>query len=181
MQKTCEAGQLCWDAVILELIKGLPTAFVALVIGAIAANIAYRQYRVARGKLNLDLFEERFKVYELIFNFLSFCHHSEGADFQRRETAVAAFEEARQKTFFLFGRRAEAYLQYLERLYHDRESAMARIAEAKESETCEQEHKAIDNANVLLSREFRVLHEHFRVYMNFEEWRGKPEFSSFGV
>ena len=41
-----------------ELVKGLPAAFVTLVIRSIAAGIAYRQYRIARAKFKLDLFEK---------------------------------------------------------------------------------------------------------------------------
>ena len=56
-----------------ELVKGLPAAFVTLVIGSIAAGIAYRQYRIARAKFKLDLFEKgmRFSL-RLGHSFLSF-------------------------------------------------------------------------------------------------------------
>lgn len=40
-----------------EVAKGLPAGGVALVVGNVGGIIAYRQYRVAKAKLNLDLFE----------------------------------------------------------------------------------------------------------------------------
>ena len=53
-----------------EFAKGLPAAFVALVIGVIAAWIALQQWRVARAKLNLDLFERRLHVYRATDKYL---------------------------------------------------------------------------------------------------------------
>ncbi len=53
-----------------EFAKGLPAAFVALVIGVIAAWIALQQWRIARAKLNLDLFERRLRVYRATDKYL---------------------------------------------------------------------------------------------------------------
>jgi hypothetical protein len=46
-----------------EILKGIPAAIVALVIGCIAAAIAYRQYKVAHARFMLDLFEKRHEIY----------------------------------------------------------------------------------------------------------------------
>jgi hypothetical protein len=54
-----------------ELVRGMPTALAALVIGLIAAGIAYRQYQVAHAKLNLDLFEHRNALHEVIWGYLA--------------------------------------------------------------------------------------------------------------
>ena len=54
-----------------DLMKGLPAAFVTLVIGLIAAGIAYRQYRIARAKFKLDLFEKRHAVFLETWAFIS--------------------------------------------------------------------------------------------------------------
>ncbi len=62
----CVPGTICF-----ELIRGIPAALVALVIGAIAALIAYRQYQVAQAKLKLDLFERRFKIFSRTWEILS--------------------------------------------------------------------------------------------------------------
>jgi hypothetical protein len=43
-----------------EIMKGVPAAFVALVIGLVATGIAWRQFKVAQAKLKLDLFERRY-------------------------------------------------------------------------------------------------------------------------
>jgi len=54
-----------------EIVKGLPVVFVTLVIGGIAAYIAWHQWRVARAKLNLDLFDKRYKIFEATWTELS--------------------------------------------------------------------------------------------------------------
>src|ERR1700722_14950247 len=60
-----------WSKVPFELVKGLPAAFVTLIIGASAAGIAYRQYEVARAKLKLDLFEKRYAIFQQTWEILS--------------------------------------------------------------------------------------------------------------
>ena len=66
------------ESLIIELVKGIPAAFVALIVGSIAAFIAWRQYRVAdeqkrvaRAKLNLDLFDRRLKIFQTTATFMS--------------------------------------------------------------------------------------------------------------
>lgn len=54
-----------------ELAKGIPAAFVALVIGVFAGWIAYRQAQIAHAKLKLDLFGRRYELYVLLWSFLS--------------------------------------------------------------------------------------------------------------
>ncbi len=66
-----EIGKMNWTAINSDLIKGLPAAFVAFVIGAIAARIAYNQYLVAKAKLSLDLFEKRFPIFQKVWEIVS--------------------------------------------------------------------------------------------------------------
>lgn len=49
-----------------ELLKGVPAAFVALIVGLIAPGIAHRQYHIARAKLKLDLFDKRYAIDRLV-------------------------------------------------------------------------------------------------------------------
>ncbi|MGS1003080.1 hypothetical protein [Burkholderia glumae] len=46
-------------------------AVVAFFAAVIAAIIAWRQYRVAKAKLNLDLFERRYELFLIVWKFLS--------------------------------------------------------------------------------------------------------------
>lgn len=52
---------------VLELVKGAPTALIAL----LAVCIAYHQYRVSRAKLKLDLFEKRYAIFLETWKILS--------------------------------------------------------------------------------------------------------------
>lgn len=63
---SCSAGTVCF-----ELIKGIPAAVVALLVGVLASWIGYQQYRVGRAKLNLDLFDKRYLVFQKTWEFLS--------------------------------------------------------------------------------------------------------------
>ena len=62
----CCAGTICF-----ELMKGIPTAIAALFVGLLAAYVAYQNYKVGRAKLNLDLFEKRYGIFEKTWAFLS--------------------------------------------------------------------------------------------------------------
>lgn len=94
-----------------DLIKGLPAAFVALIIGVIAASIAYRQYEVARTKLKLDLFDKRYAIFEEIADaILSVAH--DGAGPPTGEVG-APFFNLRTKAAFLFGDDVDRYLALL--------------------------------------------------------------------
>jgi hypothetical protein len=46
-----------------EWAKAAPTTLVALAIGVLAGYIAFNQWRVAKAKLNLDLFEKRYAIF----------------------------------------------------------------------------------------------------------------------
>jgi hypothetical protein len=62
----CSPGSICF-----EMLKGVPAAVVTLIIGGIAGAVTWRQYKVAQAKLKLDLFERRFKIFQLTCNAAS--------------------------------------------------------------------------------------------------------------
>lgn len=66
----CVEHSLCF-----ELMKGVPAAVVAIFASALAGMIAYRQYRVAKAKLNLDLFEKRYELFEHVWALASAVMH----------------------------------------------------------------------------------------------------------
>jgi len=47
------------------------TAITALCVGLLAAMIAGEQWKVARAKLRLDLFEKRYELFEILWSYLS--------------------------------------------------------------------------------------------------------------
>src|SRR5262245_31515290 len=88
----CESGTICF-----ELLKCAPTALVSLAIGAVAGLIAREQWLVARAKLNLDLFEQRYALYELLCNCLQMIISKPNTE------ALGDLFKSTDKFYFLFG------------------------------------------------------------------------------
>jgi len=102
----CGLGSICF-----EWMKGLPAAFVALIIGCIAGGIAYRQYQVAEAKLKLDLFQQRYKIFLITWRILSSVI-SDGTR-KRHYGLGTPFNNFIPKAKFLFGADVESYLNDL--------------------------------------------------------------------
>jgi len=98
-----------WEpgSVSFAMLSGVPAAFVALTIGSIAAYIAYQQWKVARTKLDLDLFEQRYALFELLWAFISV--HTD--DPEEIEQATRALKTAVPKFYFLFGPEIGSYVE----------------------------------------------------------------------
>jgi len=165
MTTAANAGPSAWDAIWPDLIKGLPAAFVALVIGSVAALIAWRQYRVARAKLNLDLFEQRYELYRLIWELLS----AQGTPVSQLETN---FGNSIPKAFFLFGSEVGDFMfECLNRLHQ------LRVARRKlgQTEPGDPARGAIEREVVVLldfwEIELKRLRSRFAKYMDFKEWQ----------
>lgn len=102
-----EAARCVTNPIYSDLMKGAPTAIVALVIGLVAASIAYRQYRVARAKLKLDLFDKRYDIFLDTWTILSGVV-SNGV--QPTGGLSTPFNNLIPKAAFLFGPDVEEYL-----------------------------------------------------------------------
>lgn len=103
MIMTCAEHSICF-----EIMKGLPTAYVALTAALLAAMIAYQQFRVARAKLNLDLFDSRYAMFELVWGFLSDLTRSHD---NRREELGVDLTNSLPKIEFLMGKKMAEYVQ----------------------------------------------------------------------
>lgn len=66
----CKCQCFSNTSILSELVKGYPAAFVALIIGLIAAGIAYRQYLITKAKFKLDLFDRRETIYNTVLKFI---------------------------------------------------------------------------------------------------------------
>ena len=99
----CTPNSLCF-----ELLKGLPAALVALLIGSIAALIAWRQATVAQAKLKIDLFEKRLGIYDAVIEFIE----KRGSNLSDPNYSIR-FNNATAAARFLFG---SDVVQYIERV-----------------------------------------------------------------
>ena len=59
-------GPIC-----IAIIQGIPAGLVTLTIGIVAGVMAHRQAAVAEGKLKLDLFEQRFPIFQETWEIMS--------------------------------------------------------------------------------------------------------------
>jgi hypothetical protein len=83
----------------IDIVVKLTPAFVTLVIGVVAAGIAFLQYRIARDKLRLDLFSKRLEAYEKLQEFFTSVLRTATVE----DSALPMLAEARYKSRFLFG------------------------------------------------------------------------------
>jgi hypothetical protein len=95
------SGWLEQGSLSFELVKGLPAAFVAAVVAGVAAYIAWRQFRVAHAKLNLDLFQQRYELYDVLWRCLSV--HATSDHRLVLSEARASLQNVAPKFQFLFG------------------------------------------------------------------------------
>jgi hypothetical protein len=160
---SCVAGSICF-----ELLRGVPAAVVALLVGGIAAGIAYRQYGVARARLKLDLFEKRFAIFHKTWEILSEVVMK--GTREKNYGLATPFNNFLPEAQFLFGEPIKKYLDEVSsrwtRLYG---------LEAERGE------EGIDrHANISEARELKCwFHEQastgvkaqFDPYLNFENWR----------
>lgn len=157
----CTQGSLCF-----EMAKGIPAAFVTLVIGGIAAYIAWRQNETSKAKLKLDLFDKRYEIFEETWAFLS----GAGKLAQNPEP-LHPFTNIIPQAGFLFGADIEEYL---------------RIASKKQTEMWSIHAKSRKNNSVIAPEDIEQLQELsdwfyeeassgakrvFNPYLNFEKWK----------
>jgi hypothetical protein len=151
------------------MMKGVPTAVVALVIGLVAALIAYRQYRVAHAKLSLDLFDKRYAIFLAIWEILS---ETARRGVAKGPTNLATpFNNYIPQAAFLFGSEIEEYLNTAVKNWAD----MWAIQKNTEDNRNVVQQSDIARRSELEKWFFQEASEgakrRFGKYLNFEQWR----------
>jgi len=93
----------------VDIIVKLTPALVTLVVGAIAAGIAFLQYKINREKLRLDLFSKRLEAYEKLQEFYT----SVLREGTVKDAALPVLAEARYKSRFIFGDEIEEMFEVI--------------------------------------------------------------------
>lgn len=158
------ATYLSWafnaDAVTrMEFIKTIPV----IIIGLIAAGIALRQYQTAKAKLNLDLFEKRYEIFELTRKELI-------DSFTDKKTFNPEFLNSVPKSLFLFGSEIQNYLEQI----IQQKGTLLSITSKSERDmplTAKDENRFFTSAQWLTNELEVGATEKFGKYMNFEEWK----------
>jgi hypothetical protein len=155
----CTQGSICF-----ELVKGIPTALAALVIGGVGALIAYRQYRVAHARLKLDLFDKRYAIFQEIWEVCSGVPVSGTADFKKKNGLFTPFNNLRPKVRFLFGPDVERYLDSLVKNW----AALAAIEPYDRPKDAE---KKAELQDWFYEQASTKVKEVLGPYLNLEEWK----------
>ncbi|MEB2604628.1 hypothetical protein SB384_33775 [Burkholderia cenocepacia] len=164
----CMANACAAQTIWCELAKGVPAAVVALVVAIGTGAIAWRQYRVAKAKLNLDLFEKRYELFTTVWEFASLVVQAGPPALQSPERI--AMKNLNPKIEFLFGEEVAEYVREI----NSRATNLWAINQATKSnndvmrpEHIQQHH---DLMNWFADAAIQGVRDRFGVYLNFEEW-----------
>ena len=153
--------------VLPDLVKGLPAAFVTLVIGLIAGGIAYRQYRIARAKFKLDLFEKRHAVFVETWAFISKFFDPRWFDMQ--DIMIFRLHVANAK--FLFGPEIARFVETVEQKALTRGDAYIVVRNAATEDESMAATKIIDGTTEWAQKEALEIKERFAPYLDLSKWR----------
>jgi len=157
----CASGTVCF-----ELLKGIPAAFVALVIGLIAACITWNQYKVARAKLNLDLFDKRHNIFQKTWECLSLIYDS---DYEKRRIDLMNYLP---EASFIFGKEVEVYLRNINEKLIQFNILNIKIKNQQHHPVEDSEiKKNAELANWLLNEASTGVKDVFSPYLDFSKWQ----------
>lgn len=137
-----------------------------LLIGAGVAYVAYQQFRLAREKFKLDLFEKRFAVFAATRRFLSIILTEAALTYPQ----VFEFRAAVAEASFLFGSDITDYLDEIDkkavRLVFTNEQMSHRPLVANHQQIVEENHQVF----TWLTEQLAELKPRFAPYMKFHVW-----------
>ena len=145
----------------LEILKGLPAAVITLVIGLVAAYIAWQQWRVSRAKLNLDLFQRRLEIFEMTWGALS-----RASLHMRDPESDLKFSNRRPEAQFLFGSEIE---NYIAEIVH-KQIALDMLLKLRER-TSSQDREILDLTKWFEDHAREKCKRLFGAYLDFSKWR----------
>ena len=166
-----------FDETDLELIKLVVTSVVAIIVGVVTAYIAWQQCQIARrqaniaeqakqvatAKLNFDLFEKRYRLYELLRNELLeivICA-------RRYDPSNSKYILEIPKFAFLFGADITDYIGKID----DTHRALRSIWEREAKGVSEDERERSAEMLSWLNKQGIECYKRFKPYLDFSEWQ----------
>ena len=149
----------------VQILQALGPMAVALVVGLAAAALAYGQWKTARDKLRLDLFERRMEVYLLIDEFRVRALKNGAVN----HDDIGILHRAEERAKFLFGSDVSEFIEELKRHWLDLINAthgMEQFDEEKSLHIAEK-YRVLKDLIAIDGRSSRI----FGVYMSFERYR----------
>jgi hypothetical protein len=92
----------------MDMMRGVPTALVALVVGIVGLIIAYNQLKVAKTKLELDRYDKRYAIFQKTWEILS--ETVMKGTREKHYGLATPFNNFLPEASFLFGRDIADYL-----------------------------------------------------------------------
>ena len=150
----------------IDLLKVLLPALIALAGVAITAVIAYRQYLVARAKLNLDLFEQRLQIFDATWSFLSSPFIS-----GIQNLTDINFTNMIPKASFLFGPEIELYMREASKKVTELRIIEVRTTNSNNIVPPELIERRLDLEKWFLKEASEGVKRVFGPYLEFQKWK----------
>lgn len=155
-----------------EWAKAAPGALIPALVAVAVGWVALNQYKVAKAKLNLDLFERRVQLFELLQHFVR-ARLGSGSQAEIDETRTAL--HTRGGDFkFLFGREVWLTLEEIEAMDIEQTRTVRAFKDSHQSDLAREENV---KAQLACNAWFRVkntdLPNLFDRYLNFSKWSSR--------
>jgi hypothetical protein len=148
--------------------KGLPDGIAVLVVGCIAAGIAWCQYQATRAKIKLDLFDKRYAIFERAWAFMS---EAVRARADQPLPLFSEFDNVIPQAGFLFGEKVRKYLREVSQKRTD----LSFIQQRTQSNANIMQPNDIERHTELMQWFYDQatggIKDVFGPYLNFEVWR----------
>lgn len=150
-----------------QWVQGLGSIFVALVVGLIAAWIAYQQWRVGRAKFKLDLFDKRYEVYLTVWTYLTFIADEPSPALEKIR---AELNNAIPKARFLFDAEIEQFANECQTRGIAMRRAYVAMKQANDDSKREALSKAYQDEDKWMRGQLLTLKDRFSKYLAFDGW-----------
>ena len=148
------------------LIQGIPAGIIALIVAGIGSAIAYNQYKVARAKLNLDLFTRRMVIFNKTFDIIKLGTGQNVPDDAFAREFLNLIPEAQ----FLYGQEVNQYMN--EVVQHSFSlSALLMFYEKSGKQIGSEEWKALVEGQRWFVHQMPKCTKLFAPYLDFTKWR----------
>jgi len=155
------------------MMKGVPAAFVTLIIGSIAGAITFRQYQVAKAKLKLDLFDKRYTIFNKAWLAMSNAATLPATlrlAVPKDDELITPFNLLLPEAVFLFGKEIEDYLNELSKHFTQLHRGAKYLPISAEDEA--------QNAALMQASQTYFIEQvrqgakaRFGVYLGFDNWK----------
>jgi hypothetical protein len=148
-----------------DVLRGLPMAFVALVIGLIAIWIAYRHTIVTQARFKLDLFDKRHHVFVATWKFLSNLVHKNPVT----TTDIFNFSNDTANAKFLFGDEIARFLEEAKMKGIELGTAEYKLSRPASDETRSEAHAERYKLVTWVENELKRVTDRFKPYLDLSQ------------